>query len=59
MAPVMQPPALQPQVRQLQVMCPPDAAPGATLTIGAPDGQQLQVKLPAGAMRGQAFMVNY
>ena len=52
-----QPPA--PQPRQLQVVCPPDAAPGATLTITAPDGQQLQVQLPDGVTAGQAFMVNY
>ena len=41
----------------MQVTCPPNTWPGATVTINAP-GQQLQVQVPAGVSPGQVFSVS-
>ena len=57
-APVPQPVA-QPvaQRQQFMVQIPAGVAPGAVMTVRAPDGRLLQVQVPAGAVPGSTIQV--
>ena len=43
----------------LTIACPRGTAPGATVGVTTPDGQQLQVTVPANISEGQEFSVAY
>ena len=52
--PVAQPVA---QRQQFMVQIPAGVAPGAVMTVRAPDGRLLQVQVPAGAVPGSTIQV--
>jgi hypothetical protein len=41
----------------MMVACPPGAAPGSTIVVTTPSGQQMQVQVPAGVVEGVQFQV--
>jgi hypothetical protein len=45
--------------RSLSVVVPPGAEPGSLLTVTTPEGQSIQVSVPAGAYAGYEFKVQY
>lgn len=49
------PPVRQPVTLQLQV--PPNALPGSTVQVQAPDGRTLQIRIPPGVQPGQVLQV--
>lgn len=49
------PPVRQPVVLQVQV--PPNAPPGSTVQVQAPDGRTLQIRIPPGVQPGQVLQV--
>jgi hypothetical protein len=46
----------QPQLGQMQVMCPPDGAPGMPIAVIA-NGQPMTVQIPPGTAPNQPFMI--
>ena len=56
--PVAPPMAVQLQ-QTIQVQVPPNAEPGMTLAVQAPDGQQIQFLVPAGAVPFSIYAVPY
>ena len=58
-APVAPAPVAQPvaQRQQFMVQIPAGVAPGAVMTVRAPDGRLLQVQVPAGAVPGSTIQV--
>ena len=51
------PPATKADLHARQVTAPAGTRPGDTLNVQGPNGQQLQVVIPAGVAAGQPFMV--
>lgn len=46
-------------VKQMQVQVPHGCGPGDSLQVQTPEGQTVQVNVPAGIMAGQNFTVQY
>jgi hypothetical protein len=44
-------------MQMMQVNCPPGSAPGSTVQVQAPNGQQMQKQVPAGVGPGMMFEV--
>jgi hypothetical protein len=49
----------QQQQNMFQVQIPPNAYAGMQLTVQAPDGQQLQIQVPAGVGPGSTISIPY
>ena len=57
--PVSQPVQQQPTPHTIQFVVPPGVGPGMTIQLSTPDGQTVQVQLPATATPGSSIQVPY